>query len=312
VSGKGTLVRATIPYPLIWDSGALEILVEDKIFEVRFERRYRQEGDAPVTGGRIIAAPHQEWLQDRLGRVAYTALAIQFPIYVPYYDMGERDEELKRWVLTVINRLLDVYRYATGESHINRIPRIELQVDSISRALKGDETLEEQNRETLIGLDIGGPNRWLTQARTEPITEEARQLLQEGTEPPIPTVLHLNAKREYVFENYRIVVVEAETAFEALVDEVVAQHYRSQGLSKVQVDKKMEAGLQGLINDHLPRCCRRPFVGTPEHAAWVSDLYQLRNEVVHDGVSVDASQARRALDATEQALSWIRREQNRN
>jgi hypothetical protein len=305
VSVEGTLVRATIPYPLIWDSGDLEIRVEDKLFKVHFERRYRQEGEASVIGGRIIAAPHQEWPQEHLGRVAHTALAIQFPTYVPYYDLGERDEELKRWALTVINRLLDVYRYATGESHINSISRIELQVDSVSRALKEDGTLEEPNRETLIGFDPG-PNRWLTQARTEPIPEEARQFLREGAELPIPTVLHLNAEREYILENYRIVVVEAETAFEALVDEVVARYYRSQGLSKAQVDNKLEAGLQGLINDHLPRCCRRPFAGTAEHAAWASDLYQLRNNVVHDGVSVDASQARRALDAAEQALSWIR------
>ncbi len=47
-----------------WD---LEIRVEDKVFEVHFQRRYRQEGDPPVFGSRIIAAPEQELSYDRLG-----------------------------------------------------------------------------------------------------------------------------------------------------------------------------------------------------------------------------------------------------
>jgi len=97
-----------------------------------------------------------------------------------------------------------------------------------------------------------------------------------------------------------------DKVFEALVDEVVARYYRSRGLSKVQIDNKLKAGLQGLIKNHLPRCCRYSFVGAPEHATWNSDLYQLRNHVVHDGALVDASQARRALDAAEQALLWMR------
>jgi len=305
MSEAGTLVRASITYPLIWDSGELEIRVEEKVFKVRFERRYRQRGDTPVIGGRIVEASNMELPQDRLGRVAYTKLEIQFPMHVPYYDMGARDEELHQGVLAVINRLLEVYRYATGEFHIESIPRIELQVDSVSRNLKEDGTLEEPNRETLVGLDSGGPDRWLTSARTKPISQEARQFLREGTTLAIPTVLYLNAEREFTFENHRIAVVEAETAFEAQVDEVVAQYYRSQGLSRAQVDNKLKAGLQGLINHHLPRCCRHPFASTLEHATWNLDLYQLRNDVVHNGAPVEAHQARRALDAAKQAMQWI-------
>jgi hypothetical protein len=106
-------------------------------------------------------------------------------------DMGERDEELHTTVLAVVNRLLEGYRYNWRAVRKN-ISRIDLQVDGVSRALKEDGTLEVPNRETLIGLDIGGPNRSLGLARTEPITEEARRFLQEGTELPIPTVLRLN------------------------------------------------------------------------------------------------------------------------
>ena len=52
---------------------------------------------------------------------------------------------------------------------VNNIPSIGLQVANVSRDLKEDGTLEEPNRETPIGFDASGPNRWLTQARTEPV-----------------------------------------------------------------------------------------------------------------------------------------------
>jgi hypothetical protein len=84
VNSEGTLVGMTIPYPLIWDSDDLEIRVEDKVFKVHFGWRYRQEGDAPVIGGRIIYAPGMEWPQDRLGRVVHTTLEILSPTCVQY------------------------------------------------------------------------------------------------------------------------------------------------------------------------------------------------------------------------------------
>lgn len=304
VSTEGTLVRATMPYPLIWDSGDLEIMVEGKVFEVHFKRRYRQYGDPPIVGfgSRIHSAPHMELPYDRLGRVAYTELTIQVPMYLP------NAEELKQCVLAVINRLLEVYRYATGEAYINNIPRIELNVERVSKFLREDGTLDD--REAITGLDAGGLGLWLTSERTTPITNEARQFLRDATELSVPRVLYLNAKREYIFENYRIAVVEAETAFEALIDQVVGQYYKNQGLSNTQIEDALNDSLRGrrrrsLIGTHIPRCCGRRFVGTAEYRAWLTDLYELRNNIVHDGATADDKQAKDALEAAEQALSWI-------
>ena len=311
---EGTLVRATIPYPLIWDNDDLDIRVEDKDFKVHFKRRFRPEGDAPVLGGGgggIISAPGQELPYDRSGLIAYTELEIVFPTHVPYNDIGERDE-LQRCVLAVINRLLEVYRYATGESYISSIPRIELQIGSVSRALKEDGTVEEQNRERMIGFEAGpdplleGARRWLTTARTEPVTEEAREYLQVGDDLPLPTMLYLNAEREYIFESYRIAVVEAETAFEALVDQVVDNYYKSMNRSSRDIENILRQDIVNLLRDHIPQCCGgEQFEGTPEHCAWRNDLYKLRKGVVHDGEPVNAVQAEKALEAADKAMKWI-------
>jgi len=212
-------------------------------------------------------------------------------------------EELENWVRLVINRLLEVYRYVTEDFHVNIIPKQELPRYKVG-TIREDGTIEHSESNI---LNFGGPGAWLRSPQTVAISDKAEQLLREGTElSTLPEVLYVNAKREEFFENYRIAVVETETAFEALVDKVVARHYRRQGLSKAQVDNKLKAGLQGLINDHLPRCCRAPFANTSEHTTWDSNLYQLRNDVVHNGAPVNANQARKALDAAEQAIQWIK------
>lgn len=89
---------------------------------------------------------------------------------------------------------------------------------------------------------------------------------------PVPQVLLLNARREALLENYRLTVVEAETAFEALVDQAVSQYYRSKGASPDEIGRKLEAGLKNLIRDHLPKACGGKFEGTKIHEAWQRNL----------------------------------------
>jgi hypothetical protein len=100
----------------------------------------------------------------------------------------------------------------------------------------------------------GGVTNWLVHVPAQPIPDEARNLLRDGTELQVPRVLYLNAKREALFENYRLAIVEAETAFEALVDQAVAQYYRNRGRSKMEVEHLFdETPFKNLIQHHIPR-----------------------------------------------------------
>jgi hypothetical protein len=297
---RRTVVRATFPYPLIWDSGELEICAKDKPFDVIFERRYREATDERQSGSRILSAPGSELPYDRLGRVAHTHVEIRFPMYVEH-DITNR-EELWNWVHAVINRLLSVYRYTMEEFYIDTVPKDEMDIQAISTI---DEHGTLVGGETLIGFQAVSNDRWLTPARTEPIPEEARQILRSGAELPISKVLFLNASREYLLEDYRIAVVEAETAFEALIDQVVAHYYRQQGVSNTEIQNKLQAPLANLIEHHIRRCCGEAFLDTPEHEAWRNELYELRHRVVHDGASITAQQAQRALNVAEAAMAWI-------
>ncbi len=72
---------------------------------------------------------------------------------------------------------------ATDDFYVNNIPRAELDVQRIANTLKVDVTLEPY--EVLIRFEAGRPDRWLTPARTEAISDETRlpQRLHVGFPP---------------------------------------------------------------------------------------------------------------------------------
>ncbi len=122
---KRTVVATAFVYPLIWDRGHLDIRVGGRVFEVDFKRQYRTPGDnipSPSFSPGISASADVELPYDRWGRMAYTRADIWFPMHVN----RERDEEIRRWVHAVVNRLLEVYRFTVGEFHVDTVPANEL------------------------------------------------------------------------------------------------------------------------------------------------------------------------------------------
>ena len=275
-----TGVRTTIPYALIWDEGTIDISVAQKLYTVDFKRLYR-EGSNNV-----------EVRYDRLGTVSHTAVQILFPTLV------ENEDDLVNQAHRVLNRLLDVYRVTTGEFYVDTLPKAELRTLEV-------HTVTDQGAMSPVATHIERFGHALSIARSAPIPPEALAFFADGAELPMHRVLFLNARREQILENYRLSVVEAETAFEVMVDEVVSRYYRTRGHTNVEITNQLKAGLQNLLKGHIPRCCGQPFVDTEVHNAWNTDLYMLRNSVVHDGASVKAEQAAKALDAGNKALEWL-------
>lgn len=296
---KRTVVATAFPYPLIWDRGRLRVLVGNEAFDIDFQRQYRQTGDnipSPSFSPGYSTSSNLEMAYDRWARVAYTRIDIWFPTYIS----KDNSKEIQKRMHAVINRVLEVYRFTTGEFHVDNIPMNELwEYEVMNTNEDGTFTSPIECRRVLpLGYSV-------TPARTVPIPDNAKAFMRDGTELPVPRLLLLNAKREKLLENYRLAVVEAETAFESLVDQTVAQHYRNQGFSEAEIENKLRAPLVNLISHHIPRCCGQQFEETPAHVSWRNDLYQLRNDIVHDGASANVNQAERALDAAEAAMKWV-------
>ena len=102
-----TLVKTIIRYPLIWDQGTLEVQIEDCVVEVSFRREYCEGCNG------------MEILNDRDARVARTAVDVLMP------EQMSLQEALAK-THSALNRLLEVYRVATQEAFIDRVPLSEL------------------------------------------------------------------------------------------------------------------------------------------------------------------------------------------
>ncbi len=288
-----TLVHATIPYALIWGEGQLEIRIETMIYGVMFKRKPSEESDPKAIAAKG-SAQVLEIRHDRLARSANTFVEIIFP------SLLLSNAEIEEKARAVLNRLIEVYRFATNEFYLAPVPRNEMQQYTIF-IVNDDGVIKPMTPFQATWILGDG----LTAPRIAQIPDFAREILRSGNQLPIHRILYLNARREEVFENYRIAVVEAETAFEVLVDEVVSKCYRTQGHSARDVDAKLQAGFENLLKDHLPKACGEPFTGTKAHSDWKNDLYILRNAVIHDGASVTSDQTKKALDVAERALSWL-------
>ena len=286
-----TLVKTGFPYPLIWDTGQLDILIEGHTFGVEFRRLYKQEGQVSGPPG-VSAAQNAELRYDRQGRVSYTAIEILLPW------LATDQSEILHWVHRVINRILEVYRFTTKEFFIDAIPKNELWSCDVLTVNDAGGLSPDMSHIQTFGYGI-------TIARKANILAEARTLLSSGEQLPIFEVLFLNARREELLENYRVAVMEVETAFEVLVDEAVARFYRGQGLKESEIMSKLEAGLMNLLKDHIPKSCGEPFLDKPEYTDWKQYLYDLRNAVVHDGAQVNAEQAAKAIEVGEKSLLWL-------
>ena len=98
--------------------------------------------------------------------------------------------------------------------------------------------------------------------------------------------------------NYHVAVLEAETAFEVYVADLLLRLKVQQGQDRSQLLAEMEnPGHLGLLSQRLrgldeaaTAYCGSsglppwvPFVGSPVYATWRSALYDLRNRIVHGG-----------------------------
>lgn len=174
-----TYIYTAIPYPMIWDEGQFLVRVGGKLFNVGFKRVYRQPGDQPPAPS-VAQAQGVEIKYDRQARAAHTQIEIAFP------DIVNDLEERESWIQFVINRLIEVYRYTTGEFFLELIPKHEMW--PFDSGTVNEHGVVEAEMESSIPFRGG-----VTIARTSPIPDSARRLLFDGTELPISRILYLNS-----------------------------------------------------------------------------------------------------------------------
>jgi hypothetical protein len=231
-------------------------------------------------------------------------------------DAVASDAQLPR-VFAILNNFIGLYRLVTQDPWVTQVDR-ELDIYLVDRAIATvPETHRSLDFEALLlqlgtlefatGVDAQRnhsyrlntledlfPGRVLDQPFLEALAVGAR----ERYDMPLHYELVLLAQTQLKRRKYRFAVLEAETAFEVYVADLLVGVLTQLGGDRRQILEDLENPRKlGLLSQRLKALdaaageWRRrhsgapwvPFVNSQLHTDWKSALYLLRNQVVHAG-----------------------------
>jgi hypothetical protein len=225
--------------------------------------------------------------------------------------------KIKNRSMQVLNHFLDIYRLTTQDGYVHRVDGqldeyfIEYSLGKIPGSLQNDGVLDilKKINEIPFTRDIGDLCEMQIRMDTiedlfpgkiingEPMNLFC-QLIRRKYDMPIHYELILNAQREIKLRNYNIAIIDAETAFEAYISNILLETSIAIGLSRKHVLRNMKNPKNlGLLSkrlielDNIVRQYRNErklplladFVNSTFHTEWKNDLYEIRNKIIHEG-----------------------------
>jgi hypothetical protein len=122
---------------------------------------------------------------------------------------------------------------------------------------------------------------------------------KENSKVPLWREVISNSKGHQVRKDYRLEVIDLETAFELFIDDYLITRLKERGwrketlgwLSTHFLRNKMDIGFRELEGRTLDKLFKE------EYSNWRKDLYHVRNGVVHQGKSVNCEEIKKAREA---------------
>ena len=93
-------------------------------------------------------------------------------------------------------------------------------------------------------------------------------------------------------------VIAATVAAETLVAGTLRAIWGAAGADDALIRRRMQAGFQNLLRDHIRRYLQSVSMDDGIVSAWIDDCYRLRNRVIHEGFVPDHQASLCALDQT--------------
>lgn len=334
-------VRVTfdLPFSLYLGDGVYKVVRSGYVASVQIEQIAQAHID-PRLG---ISEANTEYTRDRYGRLRYSKLTVELPAQVVItretrrqVDDGEleageevvrlnftTDELVSRYgraalleAVDVGNRLIDVYRHVTDEFHIRRVPfeeifQAEIQWCYADEILGGTHYVAFGQGMTLrvVGLSdevLNELHSWLNSEKTVPIFFD----------------LYRDAKDGLDRSEYRRAIIDARTALEVLLDEVLLGYFFSKNttiecacrildippkgvesletaVDRARINRKLGHAMKIVLNLDLHD-------GNPE--LWQKWLRakELREKGIHRGRGTNRSEAVDAVNSMGKLIDSIR------
>jgi hypothetical protein len=301
-------VRIDLPYCLYLQNAAYEVDIDGDLIQIDTlktwrnseessdddrvieELRYFSEAhliSAPIGGddGAQLRGKNMEFAGDRAGYFRFTRLTMGLT-YSADIPPEQRGSHIVEMTIGTANRLIDVYRYASGRAYLPRLRPADLRFIQIQYPLTGE--LEYVGLFSQ-GLRIGVVNDG------QKVHDEVRDLAGTGEVIPIHADLLMAASRALWETDFRLSVVEAASALEAFLDNMLRSVWLGSG-------KMSESEFVAFMNDEgrstsdrMKKPLRDAGIPSPADdqelwARWLASN-QLRGEVVHAGRSLTADEA---------------------
>jgi len=297
VIGAGSPVHLPNPDEL---ADPFEVPVENGAARLRFLRRLRNVDRAIVTAG--------EFRPDR-GTASFSSVRVDFDIGLS--RTIERDDLQRAAELAVdaINRFLEVYRYKRGAYWAQPLDMADGTEFLILTMMEDGETLQPRVHASpglgpLIGLG------------SKPLIDHTDADFRSSlvtAEMPFGYELKLSAQEHIHRGRHRNAVVDAATAFEVFLSELLRVCLSDAGRTPGEVDAVFRDAedrpktITTLAKDTLRTELGVDFASTAEYAAWRAKVAGPRNDLVHGGqAQATREQARDAVAHSQAAVDKLR------
>ena len=236
---------------------------------------------------------------DKWGKFNTTIITIRFYhyIYIKWHVLLR--DFLILLSVKLINRLLDICRDVKGDYYI-RITPSDIYSYTISHI-------------NLLGQEVGGGGFSMggNNTTTFGVTVKKehldliKKLLQTDSKLPLFQELLFNAWDYYFYGNYKLSVIESETAFEVFIKHLVYKKYKECGKPDLYINKVLERSFKNILIDHIPSIINYNFYNSKEYTKWNENVYEIRNEIIHEGKDVSSDMAKISVETVPDTIRFI-------
>ncbi len=311
------VIGFSIPYCLYLPDGIYKVLVQAAGYaltgQVELKRGQRRLSEAGSLSRVLATANDTQKFADRRGVFCYSSILVYIPVMETSLDTliniekaWEVIEKNRFWyhelAIIAFNRLVEIYRFCTGECHIKLLTGRDLWFDFNFFLLLNQRppqaiTLPLYHTSNVLPATVKIPEFVFTDIREKLIADFYLPLSEE---------LLLNVHDLIDQGNYRLAVIEVEAAYEAALYELLRSHFGD----KLKVKNYSDPG--NLIEDKpfqaIMQSKHKQFDLTDHrYKRWKKHVWNVRNGLVHGRrSSVTYEAAVDAVQIVENILEYVK------
>jgi hypothetical protein len=243
--------------------------------------------------------------KDTRGLFRYSKLKLFFDMNQDYLVNAMTDEDVQERAirsasdvaLPIVNYVLDVYRFVTGETHAEPI-----WLPVITQVFFADHNLVFEGVTVPHGLRSAIANR------SKEEIDRVAKMLSRGERPNLDVLLLQSARAALDRRDPLIAVIVAFQALEIYLETRLREGFRNGGLTDAQITQK----LMGVVRtkDRLTGLCREV---TGRSVAddtqfwndWLTNCNRKRNEAVHRNLPVTLPEAERVVSLCQECIKRV-------